>query len=741
MVLAFFLLILNGSNSFAQSQGDDRLQQQLNQEPTRLNFNPILMRERSAALLDYAVEHEDCDSLHLAAFLAMQSDAVMDEAHDPKPFEHPWACEWRHGQLHYVHGVLCYNEEDYECAARDFRSAAAAAALFDAPDQQIFALHALGSVEMNRRNYGEALDVFEKAYALDPDYHMPTHLNNLAYANFISGDCAAAIRWCDLATQVLETRSKEWPKEYFVGDSNVILLTRLLVALSQEDEVAMQAIIDQINFRDPFAGREMIAIAAVTQALQATDRPRAFAALRPTFESWISDLDSATIAEDLGANCHLFAPWHPVNEPISSEEWSALRQFPSALRGLPSVTCSAATAGVETADMGESFAWDFRAITIVLCVMLAGSLWFLFGQFRFARALRATFNAVPAAQKAILDQALYMPSTRGSLLRGRALVALRMLRQQNELAEVVSEGLSGQERFAILGLKNGKAPRTVARESGLSIRAVKALGVRAGIAAIALVMVVATISTNGMAAPMTLPADSAWQWLQRGDSASWFSALQSGVSLTPSATIPDAVTCAFLPMDERPLWCQQGEAQLWRDLRRSVVVLDDERVIAEGIASSTLNPETFVSHWANSNKSEWENRAIWAFCVLFACLVSGFILFFRNRSLLTSLPDDVVALDELWAKGSADSEVSVNESLKVGDLASTVTKGKWSLLNASEQEVAIYLAEGLTATTIADRMSCTTRYIYNIRSSIRKKWELDAEDDLISSIGTHQPVG
>lgn len=717
----------------------ERLQLQLTQEPNQLKYNPILMRERSDSLLEYAVEHKDCDSLHLATFLAMQADVVMDQPHDPTPFEHPWACEWRHGQLHYVHGVLCYKKEDYECAANDFRSAAAAAAYFDAPDQQIFALHALGSVEMNRRNYGEALSIYEQAYDLDPDFHMPTHLNNLAYASYISGDCAAALRWCELADEVLERRLKDLPSQYFVGDRNVILLTRLLVALSQEDVMAMQSLIDQINFRDPFAGREVVAIAAVTQALQATNRPRAFEALRPTFESWISDMDSASIAEEFGVNSHLFAPWHPATEPISAAEWSELRIFPSALRGLPAVACNDDQVVDAASLYGGSHLWDWRWITLVMIGLLVLMGWFLFAEFRFSRALTATFNAVPAAQRAILDQALYMPSARRSLLKGRALVALRMLRHEKDFNDPALEGLSGIERFAAVGLKQGKSVEEVATESGLSRRAVRALSTRMGLAVFAAMLLVFAPVLNAAAA--SVPADSAWQWLQRGDSVAWFEALEAGVTLRADASVPEAVTCAFLPLEERPNWCRFGDARVWRDLRRAVQLLDDERVIAEGIASSRLDPNRHVTHWAQSQSQEWRRRAIWVGCALLAALVAMAILFVRNRSLLKSIPDDVVALDQIWASGGVVSDLSVLGTFKggTGFAAPRLNKGKWSLLNASEQEVAIYLAEGLSASTIADRMSCTTRYIYNIRSSIRKKWELDADVDLVHSIRSYQP--
>lgn len=733
------LLLMGGlSSPCTAAAAEDRLAYQLAHEPTRLNLNPILMRERSDELLEYAIEHKNCDSLHLANFLAMQANAVMGEAYDPKPFDLPWACKWRHGPLFYVRGVLRYNANDLFGAASDFRSAASASALAEANDHQVFALHALGSVEMNRRNYAEALDVFEQAYALDPDYHLPTHLNNLAYASFIVGDCKSANQWCDLAMDVLARKSKELPEAYFEGDRNVILLTRLLVALAQSDVAEMQSIIDQIDFLDSFAGREMVAIAAVTQALQATNRPRVFEALRGTFESWLTDMDSTAIAAEFGANKHLLAPWHPASEPIPAAEWNELRRLPSALRGLPQVSCRDAVVSASQATSGGSGLWDWQRLTWALCLFALLGLGFVISEFRFARALKATFDAVPAAQRAILDQTLYLPTSKSSLLRGRALIALRMLRVQKELSALKDEDLSGEERFAVVRLRAGERPDSVARQAGLSRRAVKSLGERFGIL-VWIVLLSWGASTSVSTAAATLPADSAWAWLERGDSTAWFSALEAGTEVLPDASIPEAVTCAFLSDADKPAWCILDDVRLWQELRYSFVILEDERLIQEGIAQANLNPEVHVAFWQEEESSAWRRRFGWASAAMILFVGSGSVFFFRNRSLLRSIPEDIKAVDEAWGQGDGALNEEALKSLRIHGAEGSKAKGVWSLLNASEQEVAIYLAEGLTVATIADRMSCTTRYIYNIRSSIRKKWDLDADADLIEAIRLNQP--
>jgi DNA-binding CsgD family transcriptional regulator len=517
------------------------------------------------------------------------------------------------------------------------------------------------------------------------------------------------------------------------------VLTRLLVALAQADEPEMQSIIDQINFRDPFAGRERIAIAAVTQALQATNRPRAFEALRPTFESWLSDIDSTTIAAELGANRHLFAPWHPSSSPISSEEWSKLRALPSALRGLPEVTCSVAVQSPADASTSVWPIETWRGLVIgSWCLLFLGA-WLLIREFRLRRALQATFNAVPAAQRAILDQALYMNMSRRSLLKARALIALRMLRHEEEIGALADENLTGQERLALVRLRAGKTADAVAKETGLPRRKLKALLDRMGLSVGLLLLLLASFPSEASAE--TLPADSAWQWLERGDSAAWFSALASGVVLEASDQVPDAVTIAFAAKESRPAWAEIGDDQIWAELRHALPVLMDERQILEGIQSPGFDPGFHAEHWEWERSKAWRSRLGWAFSTAALVLLSALVLFLLNRTLLNSLPNDVAALDAAWGKGGEALLEALPESLTLAAPKPDNRQDRWGLLSASEQEVAIYLAEGLSAVAIAHRMSCTTRYIYNMRSSIRKKWDLDADEDLMGAIRTHQLGG
>ena len=58
----------------------------------------------------------------------------------------------------------------------------------------------------------------------------------------------------------------------------------------------------------------------------------------------------------------------------------------------------------------------------------------------------------------------------------------------------------------------------------------------------------------------------------------------------------------------------------------------------------------------------------------------------------------------------------------------------WELLTTSEQEMARLLGQSIPVNEIANRMACSPSYVYNLRSQIRQKWQLDAADNLADFI-------
>lgn len=59
---------------------------------------------------------------------------------------------------------------------------------------------------------------------------------------------------------------------------------------------------------------------------------------------------------------------------------------------------------------------------------------------------------------------------------------------------------------------------------------------------------------------------------------------------------------------------------------------------------------------------------------------------------------------------------------------------KWRLLSPSEQECAVLLHRGMKVAEVAVSLACSVSYVYNVRSSIRKKWGLAEEEDVVEAI-------
>lgn len=60
--------------------------------------------------------------------------------------------------------------------------------------------------------------------------------------------------------------------------------------------------------------------------------------------------------------------------------------------------------------------------------------------------------------------------------------------------------------------------------------------------------------------------------------------------------------------------------------------------------------------------------------------------------------------------------------------------GGWLALSDSEQAIALGTLMDKSTRELADELACTPSYIYNVRASIRKKWDLDPEVNLRSAI-------
>jgi len=217
--------------------------------------------------------------------------------------------------------------------------------------------------------------------------------------------------------------------------------------------------------------------------------------------------------------------------------------------------------------------------------------------------------------------------------------------------------------------------------------------------------------------------DSLVAWLQRGDLAAWARACASEPAA--EAVLADWGLVAYgAPTAAEWRWMQLGAEQL------ATVELELER--------NPVSPEEYVAQ-----QSAREARPWWLANIVLAVVCAGAGLWwaFERRKLRAAArevgrsPEEVAlaayAAAPLFRRSPFPAEawgayLSEEEAVPVS--------GRWALLNASERECALLLSKGVSVPEIAVELACSPSYVYNIRSSIRKKWNLAGHEDVVAAI-------
>lgn len=90
--------------------------------------------------------------------------------------------------------------------------------------------------------------------------------------------------------------------------------------------------------------------------------------------------------------------------------------------------------------------------------------------------------------------------------------------------------------------------------------------------------------------------------------------------------------------------------------------------------------------------------------------------------------------------GGGDTEAALYEFKRLELLSAMIEGdallggGEWFALTDSEQAVALGTVMDKSTKELAEKLACTPSYIYNVRASIRKKWNLDSDVNLRSAI-------
>lgn len=226
---------------------------------------------------------------------------------------------------------------------------------------------------------------------------------------------------------------------------------------------------------------------------------------------------------------------------------------------------------------------------------------------------------------------------------------------------------------------------------------------------------------RGMEAPAL--RDSLVAWLQRGDLAAWTRACASEPAA--EAVLADWGLEAYgAPTAAEWRWMQLGAEQL------ATVELELER--------NPVSPEEYVAQ-----QSAREARPWWLANIVLAVVCAGAGLWwaFERRKLRAAArevgrsPEEVAlaayAAAPLFRRAPFPAEAW---SAFLSEEEAVPVSARWALLNASERECALLLSKGVSVAEIAVELACSPSYVYNIRSSIRKKWNLAGHEDVVAAI-------
>lgn len=217
--------------------------------------------------------------------------------------------------------------------------------------------------------------------------------------------------------------------------------------------------------------------------------------------------------------------------------------------------------------------------------------------------------------------------------------------------------------------------------------------------------------------------DSMLSWLERGDRAAWTAACAKD----PAAA---AVLASWgleglqAPTDTEWQWMQLGASQL------ATVELELDR--------NPVRPEAYIARRTAREARPWA----WAtFALGLAAAGAGCWWWLERRRLRAAAREAARTPEERalagYAAASRTRRVPFPEAAWQAFLAEEEpgpVSPRWGLLTNTERECARLLSKGTSVADIAVELACSPSYVYNLRSSIRKKWKLADHVDVVDAI-------
>lgn len=711
------------------TQAADSLWEVMNAELNRCEFNPVNFQLQGERLHDVGVELGNCDSLLVGEFLLRQAAVAMGH-----PFDEAYrvdSCEMRGSPLFFVLGFAHYGNGELEEAEQWWRLAADAAQN-ESSVQLKAVLQALGVVLLDQREYQEALAIFEQAHAAQPEGINPTEMNNLAYVSYVVGQCSDALSWTELALEKIDILLSESPEQgqVFVNERNAILLTQLLAFMRMGDVERAAGVVQAIRLPGAFDQRELAAVWTLSMYAQWSNRKDWFRVARPHLQALMDGMSRDEVGMTLGANVALF-------EPKWEEEWDRLRAIPVAFRGGLDLPCAADISDGDRPLEGGAGWWQAAVVALFVVALV-----FALRMHLELQSLREVRDAPQASLESAVDEALLHKDRWSKPLRNRAVVALGelMRRRLTKSLDAIPEfqQWSKLEQAVAIGVANGEHTKAIAARLGVSVSHVYKVrhGLRNALELSGndslkkrLVELMAVLVLGWpMLATASPAADSLMSVLLGKDRAAWDSAVASGgwFGLQPPYDV------AFLDSADRPEWARVPDSVLWHWYQAGFLELYFVNQGAPSAVWSTNPTEAYQQALKDGKGSPW----LWALLLPTAVFFGWGSVLRRRRSELLRVDghaDDVLFVGIESAERHLDAETAWRVFKSEPSTLQTADE-RLQLLSDSELEVAVYLAQHLTVEEIARKLACTKGHVYNLRSSIRQKWELHPDDDLARTI-------
>ena len=454
---------------------------------------------------------------------------------------------------------------------------------------------------------------------------------------------------------------------------------------------------------------------------------------------------------NMGANRGLFNRWSEGGR--FQDDWDSLRLIPVAFRGGLPIVCRGDVQELTVPwEWGMLMGWAGALLALLALGLMAA--WMVWARVHERLLNRSTTKELQQVVQKAISSDRRLPLIK----RRRALFALKALIERNRKVSLDAfpgaEEWSQIEREVAIGLINGEQSKDIARRLHVSMSTIYNVrhGLRARLkledevmlgpwlrkqAAKGSVVIVGWLFLVAFAAPQQ-GAQQLKAWLEADDLAAWeahVSTASEGALRQAQQEVPAGFEVFYQRAGERPAWASVPDSVFWEWGQAGLVALQVLSVDRGSDATDRFDT-AFTRQRLTRLKWQGRRKALWWFLALDGLLAAAVLaMWFRGMARAPRFSEEWEVLRDAIEATGANVEAELKWKLLLAERAEDPVGHKlWELLTTSEQEMARLLGQSIPVNEIAKQMACSPSYVYNLRSQIRQKWQLDAADNLVDFI-------